>query len=103
MSTILIIDEDLKELAIEYLETRRQEVRILEESLSKNDLSTIATIAHKMKGVAESYGFPELTRLGSEMEQASKAQNHELTQKLLIEVKLYVITVELKFDRLEAA
>lgn len=103
MSNILVVDEDMKELAIEYLETRKQEIGALEESLSKNDLSTIATTAHKMKGVAESYGFPELTRLGSEMEKAAKAQSYELTQKILNEIKLYIFTVELKFDRIEAA
>ena len=103
MNTVLLIDEEMKELAIEYLETRRREIKLIEESLSKKDLSKIATIAHNMKGVAESYGFPELTRLGSEMERASIARDHDLTRKLLDDIRSYVATVELKFARIGAA
>lgn len=58
-----------------YLDGRRADLEALHRALQENDLAGIQDIAHKMKGTGASYGFGEITEIGSRMEAAVKAAN----------------------------
>ena len=92
------VDEDLKELAIEYIEKRRSEMTTWESLLAEKNFPNLSSLGHKMKGVGESYGFSDLTRLGAELETAAKACDLAKVTQTVTAIKDYVLNVEIKFE-----
>lgn len=60
-----------------YLARRRQEVQQLRDLLNEQNFEKIRVLAHNMKGSGSGYGFPELSKLGAEIEKSAKAQERE--------------------------
>ena len=89
-SVFIDIPEGLEELAPRYLGARRQELDVLEAAVQRADFEQLRTLAHNMKGSGTSYGFPEVTRIGKAMEQASKECDVARLSKQLLELSTYV-------------
>lgn len=60
-----------KEMIQRYLERRKADLRILEESFSIRDPTVIKRISHQLKGNALSYGFDELNDIVVRLEKAA--------------------------------
>ncbi len=52
----------------------------LEQALGENDLNTLATLAHQLKGSGGGHGFPAITAAAKEMEAGARA--HEDLSRL---------------------
>ncbi|MEZ0391990.1 MAG: Hpt domain-containing protein [Pseudobdellovibrionaceae bacterium] len=74
------IDHEAKE---RYTSRRQMDLLRCRECMKRNDLSEIETIGHNLKGNGISFGFPELSRLGEEMENSAKNSDHSQVQKLI--------------------
>ncbi len=81
-------DEDLADLIpmfIDELETRVQQLR---DAFEAEDSHTLREVAHKVRGAAGGYGFPDLTDFAGQVEDAirsgaSTAEVHEELGELL--------------------
>lgn len=93
---LIQVDPDLLELAEPYLSKRKEEITVLEASLQANDHKTIQSLAHKMKGVAASYGFEDLSRLGAELEAAAKTSEASKMSQVLSLIRDYLNRVEIQ-------
>lgn len=93
---LIHVDPDLLELADPYLAKRKEEISVLESSLKTNDHKTIQSLAHKMKGVAASYGFEELSRFGAELEAAAKVSDATKMSQILSLIRDYLNRVEIQ-------
>jgi len=54
-----------------YLENRERDLRALADAVRRNDLATVKSIAHTIRGSGASYGFSELSELGVALEDAA--------------------------------
>ncbi len=54
-----------------YLETCRQNVRVMSEALERGDFGPVTILAHNMRGTGGAYGFPRITDLGGSLEEAA--------------------------------
>ena len=70
--TVVVIDEDLRDLIPGYLENRRHDVAAILAALERGDFETIRSLSHMMKGSGGGYGFDEITAIGRACEEASK-------------------------------
>lgn len=93
---LIQVDPDLLELAEPYLAKRKEEITVLETLLKASDYPSIQSLAHKMKGVAASYGFEELSRLGAELEMEAKASNAAPMSQILGLIRDYLSRVEIQ-------
>jgi HPt (histidine-containing phosphotransfer) domain-containing protein len=55
-----------------YIERRSLDLNQCEEGLATQDLTILERIGHNLKGNGLSFGFPELSQLGREMEKSAK-------------------------------
>lgn len=67
-------DPDMVELVEMYVSELPERIAAIEQSLADEDLSTLARLAHQMKGAAGGYGFPTITSAALELEMSAKAQ-----------------------------
>ena len=67
------INDLVQELVPEYLALRKQEVAKMMELLAASDFTRLRVLSHSLKGSGSSFGFPELTRIGAELERNAEA------------------------------
>lgn len=69
------IDPIIADLVPGYLEARRAELIELRECVRHCRLEKLSVLGHRLKGSGAGYGFPELTRLGAEIEDGATDQD----------------------------
>ena len=68
---VVHIDPSLKELVPRYLDNRHKDITEIRRLLAAGDLEAVRIIGHNMAGSAGGYGFPEIGKLGKEIEGAA--------------------------------
>lgn len=72
MRDVVYISRELKERIPDFLKNRRMEVLLLSDSAYDGDFETVEKIAGTLKGVADDYGFGEISKLGDSIEKLAK-------------------------------
>lgn len=86
------IDQQIALLVPGYLRNRRNEIADLRRFIMTNDFKSIQTIGHRLKGNAKSYGFGELSEIGSHLEAAAAENNISAIRDLVDQVEKYVMS-----------
>lgn len=75
----LLIEEDpeLRDVVEEFVTGLTQRLAELQAAHEQNDWDMLATLAHRLKGAGGSYGYPDMTKLGAEMETAFRQKQAE--------------------------
>ena len=66
------IPESLRRRIPAYIASCEEEVAGVELALASGELASIQEVGHKLKGTGSAYGFPLITRLGRDLEDAAK-------------------------------
>ena len=88
--------EGLEELAPRYLHARRKELPELMALSEAANFERLKTLAHNLKGTGTSYGFPEVTEIGAEMEKSAQAQDQGTIQEQLLRLSSYLDRVRVR-------
>lgn len=73
----------VEELVPEYLEARRNELPRMAALLAASDYERLRILSHSLKGSGGSFGFPELSGFGAELERhASGADGVQFAEEL---------------------
>lgn len=92
------VDPILEAIMPRYLELRSQEQAQLTAAIAAQDAATVATLGHRLKGSGASYGFPALTEMGAELEQAGKEGDFAQASRLAARVQDYLDNMELVYE-----
>lgn len=68
-------------------------------ALAKPDLALIQSLGHKLRGSAGSYGFTELTEIGTELEDYAKVSNKILIEKAIGNYQLYLKRLKISYRK----
>ena len=63
--------------------------------LAASDFKRLASISHDLKGTGTAYGFPELTRIGGQVNRSAKQNDRDAIGKQLAELGNYLNHVQL--------
>jgi HPt (histidine-containing phosphotransfer) domain-containing protein len=74
----VLVSSELRELIPGFLANRRLDIAQLREALARGDFDAARRIGHSLRGAGGGYGFPEITRLGAEIEARAKARGPDL-------------------------
>lgn len=91
------VDAELARIMPRYFELRQQEQAQLMAAIGAQDMENITLLGHRLKGSGTSYGFPDLTALGDELEQAGKAHDLARASRLAEEIQEYLSGVEVVY------
>ncbi len=69
-------DPDLLELATTFIEDLPGRVQSMRESCDQADWQELASLAHKLKGIAGSFGFPDITEQAAVIEKQVKQEEY---------------------------
>lgn len=88
ISSLVADDPEMADIVREFVVGLEQRAREFEAAYAAADWGRLRTLAHQLKGAGGSYGFPNLSRLGAEMEQAFQRRSSERVAEFLSELKL---------------
>ncbi len=95
---VVHVDTEIEDLVPGFLENRHNDVKTLQEALTKGDYETIRILGHSMKGSGGGYGFDAISEIGRSLEDAAKAKNTEETRRLIDELLHYLERVEVIYE-----
>lgn len=64
------------EMMLRYFERRKHDLDECLHHLRKGDLAFIEKVGHKLKGNGVTFGYPELSEIGEELESTARAQDN---------------------------
>jgi HPt (histidine-containing phosphotransfer) domain-containing protein len=91
------IDAGLAALVPGYLDRRRADAAAILAAIDAGDFETARSLGHQLKGSGGGYGFPEITRLGAEIEEAAKGHEGERLARLAAGLSEYLRSVTIRF------
>jgi HPt (histidine-containing phosphotransfer) domain-containing protein len=80
------------------MNNRKKEVTAMQKALASEDLETVRTISHGMKGAAGIYGFDFLMEMAALIEHAAKMNNASIIQRELPLLNIYLDRVKVVYD-----
>jgi CheY-like chemotaxis protein len=83
----------LQELIPDYLAARRSEVAGMMALLAASDFDRLRVLGHNFKGNGTPYGFPELSKLGAELESAAKRADSPAIARHVADLDNYLTSV----------
>ncbi len=73
ISQLLLEDADLKDIVVEFVNGLDQRLAELRQAFDRLDWDQLVTLAHRLKGAAGSYGYPEISRVCAALERSFRA------------------------------
>jgi signal transduction histidine kinase/DNA-binding response OmpR family regulator len=92
------VENGLRDIVPGFLDNRRNDVARLYSALEASDFEAIRQLGHKMKGTGAGYGFPLITEIGSDLEQAAQTPDPARVRKRVEELDRFLENVTLEFE-----
>jgi len=92
------IDQELKQIIPDYLESRRSDCAEVKRLLARGDMASIQILAHRMKGSGGSFGFDEISAIGEALERASQLANMEGIKSAVERLERYLAGVSVIYS-----
>lgn len=85
-----LLDQDTLPLVIEFVGKLRDKLCELEVSASSQDSTKLAALAHRLRGSAGLYGYPELCELCGKLEKLAKSSTDQSPDSILQEISVVI-------------
>ncbi|MGH8638280.1 MAG: response regulator, partial [Burkholderiales bacterium] len=93
------VPDDLRDLALEYLEARRQDLGELRAAADAGNWSRLRIVGHNLAGSGGSYGFAALSEFGRNLEDAARAADAEVAKRTVDAIEHYLAHVRIDSGR----
>jgi HPt (histidine-containing phosphotransfer) domain-containing protein len=91
----ITLPQGIEELVPTYLANVRHGMDEILTCSDSKDWETARRLGHQFKGTGESYGFPEITRIGLAVESAAKAGDEDGMRSQILALSTYLERVEI--------
>lgn len=78
------------EMLIRYFERRKRDLAECIEHLKNGDFRFLEKVGHQMKGNGVTFGFPELSTIGGELEVAAQTGDHQVIKRAMTKFSHWV-------------
>jgi HPt (histidine-containing phosphotransfer) domain-containing protein len=95
---IVKVSKDIQDLVPAFMANRHKEVDALRAALEANDLETLRRLAHRMRGVGASYGFPHVSVIGKAIEDGVRRQDRVGLAAQINVYRDYLARVEIAYE-----
>jgi HPt (histidine-containing phosphotransfer) domain-containing protein len=95
---IVTVDSQIAALVPRFLANRAVDVGKIRAALAGADFEAIRGSGHGMKGAGGGYGFPEISRLGTALEEGARQRDAAAITALVASLEEYLGRIEVKYD-----
>lgn len=79
----VMIDADIEDLVIRFLEKRREDCDLLKSLYEAKDIESLKSVGHRISGTSASYGFEAIAVVARGIETAAEGNNLEAIKVLI--------------------
>ncbi|MBF0455481.1 MAG: Hpt domain-containing protein [Magnetococcales bacterium] len=94
----VVVDKELEDIVPGYLSNRQKDLVRIPQALADEDFNIIRTLGHRMKGSGAGYGFPPITEIGKQIEEAAKGSDSEQITQLVAELSGYLEKIDVVYE-----
>lgn len=94
---LLRLDKDLQDLVPGFMDSRRRDLQTLRDALDNADFERIARLGHNITGVAGSFGFSHLSRLGRTLERAAGDQDEAAVEDCMERMREHLERLRIEY------
>ncbi len=80
------IEEEIRRRRPLFLNHRRNDLRKMRDAVDQKDFDSLTSMGHRIKGLAGSYGFPEIGLAGAHLESAARAKDLASVERAITEL-----------------
>lgn len=84
------LDPAIRALLPNYIRRRESDVETIADLISQGDFQEVGRLAHNMRGSGAAYGYPRITQLGGQIEDAARSKDIKALLALAEEFGAYV-------------
>jgi CheY-like chemotaxis protein len=88
------IAQEIEQRRPQFLAHRRKDVETMRQAAVQQDYETIRTMGHRIKGVAGSYGFPDIGAVGHLLEQSAQARDQVAIRQGIEQLAMMLIHLD---------
>jgi HPt (histidine-containing phosphotransfer) domain-containing protein len=92
-----LVPRDLADLIPAFLRRRRRELVALGKALESRDFKQLLHLSHRMRGVGDWYGFPDVSALGARIEKSARHEEVASLRNLIERYADYLMYVQIKY------
>ncbi len=94
----VVLDEELSEIVPKFLENVRRNPPAIAAALARGDFATIRSLGHNMKGTGGSFGLPQVSEIGAELERAAKRQDADSVRAITAQLVHFLNSVDIRYQ-----
>jgi HPt (histidine-containing phosphotransfer) domain-containing protein len=95
---VVRIDRDLSDLIPGFMARKRQDVDVIRTAADASNHVALGELGHKIKGEGGSYGFDGISKIGTKLELAAKAQDPIEARRQADRLLEYLDSVEIIYE-----
>ena len=93
----VVVDEELSAIVPKYMNNIRRNPAAVAAALARGDFDAIRSLGHNMKGTGSSFGLPQISEIGGELERAAKEQNADAVRTVTDQLVHFLDSVEVRY------
>ena len=97
LDIVVDVDEELSAIAPKFLNNVRRNSPVIAAALARDDFDTIRSLGHNMKGTGSSFGFPQISAMGDELERAAKQHDADSVRSVTANLVRFLDSVDVRY------
>lgn len=93
----IVVNEELSAIMPKFLNNIRRNPSAIAAALARGDFGTIRSLGHNMKGTGSSFGLPQISKIGGELEHAAKQQDADLVRSVTAELVHFIDSIGVRY------
>jgi CheY-like chemotaxis protein len=93
----VVVDDELLAIIPKFLNNIRRNSPLIAAALARADFDTIRSLGHNMKGTGTSFGFPQISDMGDELERAAKQQDADSVRNITANLVHFLDSVDVRY------
>jgi signal transduction histidine kinase/DNA-binding NarL/FixJ family response regulator len=93
----VVVDEELSAIVPKFISNVRRNPSAIAAALARGDFGTIRSLGHNMKGTGGSFGLPQISEIGDQLERASKERNADAVRTVTAQLVQFLDSVDIRF------
>ncbi|HET7206373.1 MAG TPA: ATP-binding protein [Terriglobales bacterium] len=90
-------DEQLSAIVPKFISNVRKNPSAIAAALARDDFATIRSLGHNMKGTGSSFGLPQISEIGNELEQAAKQQDADSVRRVTAQLVHFLESGDVRY------
>ena len=92
------VAKDIEDLIPTFLSNRQKEIGALRVALAAADFEQLRQLAHRMRGVGNSYGFERVSLIGKQIEDGARSGDKASLEAHIAEYQDYLSKVQIAYE-----